>query len=132
MTDDPLAAAFAERDLEDPRPLYRDLLLELRDEDPDAYEEAVRHYREEVEPATEGEDVLVAWVDYGRRLAARLAPGRTVAVDRSGRSRDAERGRPPAACLLLHLPESTGRRAVALAVPSDPTEHQEQTRELLC
>lgn len=132
MTDDPLAAAFAERDLEDPRPLYRDLLLELRDEDPDAYEEAVRRYREEVEPAAEGEDALVAWIDYGRRLAARLAPGRAVAVDRSGRSRDAGRGPPPAACLLLHLPESTGRRAVTLAVPADPTEHQEQTRELLC
>lgn len=129
MTDaERLEAALDERELEDPRPLYRELLRALRDEDPEGYEEAVERFREEVEPAGS----LEAWVSYGRWLASRLAPGRTVVVDRSGRSREPGEGTPAAACLLLHLPESTSRRAIALLVPSDPTEHQEETRELLC
>lgn len=128
--DDRLAAALADRDLEDPRPLYRDLLRELRSEDPGAYEEAVERYEREV-AAAEGDDPVAAWFGYGRWLASRLAPGRAVAVDRSGRSRESDAGAPPPACLLLHLPESTSRRAITLAVPSHPTEHQEETRELL-
>lgn len=127
-----LTAALAERELEDPRPLYRELLKELRSQDPVAYEDAVERYREEVVPAAEGDDPLAAWTTYGRWLAARVAPGRAVSIDRSGRSREPGDGAPAAACLLLHLPESTSRRAIALAIPSDPTEHQQQTRELLC
>ena len=129
MTDgERLEAALAEREQADPRPLYRELLRELRDEDPEGYEEAVARYQEEVEPA----DSLEAWVSYGRWLASRLTPGRAVVVDRSGRSRELGDGPPAAASLLLHLPESTSRRAIALLLPADPTEHQRETRELLC
>lgn len=138
MTDDEgearLRAALDERELADVRPLYRELLKELKVQDPDGYREAVRRYEEEVGPEAAGEgDPLRAWVGYGRWLADRLIEGEAVAVDRSGRSREmAEGARPPEGALLLHLPESTRRRALELAVPAEPTEYQEAARELLC
>lgn len=127
-------AALAERELADVRPLYRELLKELKAQDPDAYREAVRRYEEEVQPAAEeADDPLRRWLGYGRWLADRLIEGRAVAVDRTGRSREfAEGTAPPEGALVLHLPESTRRRALELAVPAQPTEYQEAARELLC
>lgn len=126
--------ALTGRGLTDVRPLYRELLKELKVQDPDGYREAVRRYQEEVGPAAEeAEDPLRPWLGYGRWLADRLIEGRAVAVDRSGRSKElAEGAPPPEGALLLHLPESTRRRALELAVPAEPTEYQEAARELLC
>lgn len=127
-------AALADRGLEDVRPLYRELLKELKVQDPDGYREAVRRYEEEVEPAAgASDDPVRPWIGYGRWLADRLIDGRAVAVDRTGRSDElAEGAPPPEGALLLHLPESTRRRALELAVPAEPTEYQEAARELLC
>lgn len=38
----------------------------------------------------------------------------------------------PPGALLLHLPDDDRRRALVLALPAEPTEHQEATRDLLC
>lgn len=137
MTDESEAryeAALAERGLRDVRPLYRELLKDLKMQDPDEYREAVRRYEEEVQPAAEeGEAPLREWIGYGRWLADRILEGRAVAVDPSGRSRElAEGATPPEDALVLHLPESTRRRAMELAVPVEPTDYQEAARELLC
>ena len=127
-------AALAEHGLADVRPLYRELLKELKVRDPDGYREAVRRYEEEVGPAAEAaDDPVRPWLDYGRWLADTLIEGRAVAVDRTGRSRElAEGASPPEGALLLHLPESTRQRALELAVPAEPTDYQEAARELLC
>ena len=124
--------ALAGRGLADVRPLYRELLRELKVQDPDGYREGVRRYEEEVQPAGR-DDPLGAWLAYGRWLADRLIEGRAVAVDPSGRARELDPGAPPPeGALLLHLPESTRRRALTLAEPEEPSEYQEAARELLC
>lgn len=145
-------AALDELGLEDVRPLYRDLLVRLKERDAGGYEEAVRRYREEVEPAVaDATDPVRWWLRYGRWLADRLAPGTVVAVDGSGRSTElaleddgadavgagsaAPEGSEtavPAGALLLHVPDEDREPALPLAVPAEPTVHQEATRELLC
>jgi len=129
--------------LRDVRPLYRALLKRIREEDADAYREAVRRYEEEVEPEVEeSDDPLGVWLRYGAWLAGALVPGRIVAVDGSGRARDLDpggggsvegvTGDVDGGPLLLHLPEPSRERALPLALPADPTGPQEATRELLC
>lgn len=134
MSDDAsYRAALEQLGLRDVRPLYRAMLKRLKTEDPDAYADAVRRFEEKVRPAVEAsDDPLREWLGYGRWLAGRLAPGRDVAVDPGGRSEELGDGRPPEDALLLHLPESTRRRAIELGLPAEPSEHQEATRELLC
>lgn len=116
----------------DPRALYRDLLRRLREDDPDAYEEAVGRYERDLGEADGGDaDPVEAWIGYGRWLAGRLYPGRDVAVDREGRARELAERRVPEGALLLHLPEKRNVRALTLFLPLDPTPPQEATRELL-
>lgn len=125
-------AALAESGFSDVRPLYRKLLARLRDRDPERYERAVERYEEDLlREVAEGDEPLEAWIGYGRWLAEELAPGRTVAVDRTGRARDLS-GEPPAHHLLLHLPQNSRERAIELALPDDPSDHQVMARDLLC
>lgn len=125
--------ALSRHGLRDLQPVYRRLLRRLRERDPEAYDRAVERYRERVEPAMaeEGTDPVAVWLEYGAWLAARLHPGRTVAIDDTGLARPVE-GEPPAGPLLLHLPEERGVPALALAVPEAPSGPQEVTAELLC
>ena len=127
-----LEEALEARGLSDPRPPCREILKQLRDRDPDAYREAVQRYENELSPNGEaqGEAGVAAWLDYGLWLAARLDPGRAVAVGPDGRAEDAN-GVPPDGPLLLHLPQQRNRRALVIAVPLDPSPAQEATRELL-
>lgn len=129
-------AALAERELEDVRPLYRELLVRLRDRDEEAYEEGVRRYDEDVAPAVaDAGDPLAPWLAYGAWLAGRLAAGRLCAVAPDGRAVEADELPPEALeprVLLLHLPDDDGTPALPLAVPADPSDHQAATRELLC
>lgn len=133
MSGDAYEAALDRLGLRDVRPLYRALLKRLKTEDPDAYADAVRRFEEEVRPALEASgDPLGEWLAYGRWLAERLAPGRDVAVDPTGRSRELGDALPPEGALLLHLPDGTRRRALELGLPAEPTEFQQEARELLC
>lgn len=128
-------AALQRKGLQDLKPLYRELLKRMRDEAPGSYEEAVRRYREEVVPAAaREEDPLGVWLRYGAWLAERIAPGRVVSVDRTGKATELE-GRPeelPAEGLVLHLPEERGVRALPLALPASASEAQRETKDLLC
>jgi hypothetical protein len=124
--------ALAGAGFADPRPLYRDLLRRLREADPEGFRGAVDHYESETLPAIaeQGADPVEAWLSYGARIAARIAPGRLVAVDPTGRARSAGAGPPAAGSLVIHLPED-GSGAFLLLVPREPSEPQEATATLL-
>lgn len=116
----------------DPRDFYRERLRSLRDQEPEAYERAVRYYRAELIPrvAAEGSDPLGEWLEYGRYLAAASAEGETVQIDPTGRS---EPYRRPVAGdrLVLHLPHSARHPALPVGIPPDLSPAQEATYDLL-
>jgi len=129
--DEKLEAALAERALADPRPWLRDRLRLLRERSPDAFEAALAHYQGELLPAVAGgADPVAAWIGYGRALGEWTAPGRTVAVDPSGRSRAWEAPHRDD-LLVLHLPEAAEAPALCILGPARPTPAQRAALELL-
>ncbi len=126
-----LEAALAESGARDPRTFYRDRLRELKRVSPDEYQRAVAYYAETLLPevAERRRDPLVAWTEYGRRLAAALAPGRTVAVDATGRARPYETATSDS--LILHLPDDAGTRALLVALPPKLSAEQRATYDVL-
>jgi hypothetical protein len=131
---DPTGEALKRAALADMRPAYRKLLIRLKGSDPSAFEEVSRQYREEVEPAIAAGDVdpILAWLGYGISLAERLAAGRTLAIDASGRARSFEASSAlDAGVMILHVPEDDRAPATLLAVPSAPSESQQETAALL-
>lgn len=125
-------AALSQHALCDVQPIYRQLLRRLKAGESGLYEEAVERYQADVLGAEDTDsDPLLRWVTYGAWLAALVAPGQLVAVDREGRARSPD-GPPPLGPLLLHLPEAKSERGIPVAVPADPSEAQEATRKLLC
>ncbi len=139
MSAEPVAAA-AEKALEhaltesgarDPRDFYRERLRELKRAIADEYQRAVTYYSQTLLPeVAEGRrDALVAWTDYGCRLAEALTPGRTVAIDASGRAQPYE---PPATDrLILHMPSDGGSRALLVALPRTLSAAQRATYDVL-
>lgn len=127
-----LEAAMEARGARDPREFYRTQLRELREENPDGYQKAVGYYKDTLLPsiARDGADPLAAWTDYGRTLATLRAPGRTVSVDASGRSRayesPAETGE-----LVLHLPDRSRMKALLVALPTELSPAQRATYDWL-
>lgn len=136
--------ALSRHGVRDLQPTCRELLRRLKAEDERAYEEGVARYRETLLPTVAAGEVdpVGAWIDYGVWLCGRLGEGRCVAVDESGRaesvdpaaddggeaaSEDGSGGR-----LVLFLPSNTGRQAIPIAVPREPSEPQRVTAELLC
>lgn len=126
-----LEAVLAESGARDPREFYRERLRDLKRADPAAYERAVEHYREVLIPevASGRADPLLAWTEYGRLLAGALAPGRTVAIDATGRARTYER--PTSDELVLHLPDAKGARALLVGLPPDLTSAQRAAYDVL-
>jgi hypothetical protein len=139
MPTEPLAAAaekvlegaLAESGARDPRDFYRERLRELKRVRPDDYQRAVAYYTETLLPevAERRRDPLVAWTEYGRRLAEALAPGRTVAVDPTGRAHPYEPSTSDR--LILHLPDDTGAKALLVALPRTLSEEQRATYDVL-
>jgi hypothetical protein len=139
MSAEPVAAA-AEKALElaleesgarDPRDFYRERLRELKRVSPDEYQRAVTYYSETLLPevAERRRDPLVAWTEYGRRLAEALAPGRTVAIDTTGRAHPYEPQEKDG--LILHLPDDKGARALLVALPAALSAQQRATYDVL-
>ena len=112
--------ALATSGARDPREFYRERLRELKEESADAYDEAVSYYRETLVPSVAGGQVdpLVAWTEYGRKLAELATPGRTVSIDSTGRAEPYES---PVSQerLVLHMPNARKGRAVLVALPRD-------------
>lgn len=115
----------------DPREFYRDRLRELKQVDAEGYEKAVTYYRDVLIPSVASGDAepLQAWTEYGRRLAAAVAPGRTVAIDATGVAGPYE-APAPRDRLILHLPEGKGR-ALLVGLPSELSPAQRATYDVL-
>jgi len=132
ISDRRLEEALGATGAEDPRPLCRERLRELRNAREDAYSEAVRDYGETVTRriAEEGADPLACWLEFGARLAERLHRGRTVVLDGTGKAREFA---PPASWqqLILHLPDDRTVRALPVVVPPEPTSAQSAALDLL-
>lgn len=126
-----LEAALEAAGARDPREFYRERLRELKRERPGEYESAVAYYRDTLIPEVASGDVdpLVAWTEYGRRLAVALAPGRTVSVDATGFAH--EHGDPDPDRLILHLPDERGARALLVGLPPELTPAQRATYRVL-
>ena len=126
-----LERAVAGGGFADPRPALRERLRELKENRGEAFDEARRHYQQEVVPALAGEgDALSAWIDYGVWLAARTAPGRVLAVDGQGSA--VPYAAPPApGTLVLHVPDDQAAGVLVLAAPAAPSAAQRATLDLL-
>jgi hypothetical protein len=132
VADQRFETALRESGGRDPREFYRELLKELRDTDTPAYRKAVEYFDSKLIPAvaSESADPLAAWMEYGRYLAVLKAPGQTVQIDPSGRSREYS---PPVPLdhLVLHLPASTRARALTIGIPPRLSPSQRAAFELL-
>lgn len=131
QADRALEASLAASGARDPREFYRERLRELKRVSADAYQTAVAYYTETLIPEVAGgeRDPLEAWTEYGRRLAAALAPGRTVGVDETGRAHPWERHEPDR--LVLHLPDEKGARALLVGLPASLSDAQRATYDVL-
>lgn len=127
-----LEARLEETGARDPREVYRGLLRDLRGQNEPAYRELVAAWESDVlAPTAAGSvDPLEAWLEFGLALAQRLAAGRTVEIDETGRAR-APKGPPGWDRLLLHLPEGGKGRALPVVIPPEPTPAQRAAVDLL-
>ena len=127
-----LEQALQESGARDPRKFYRERLVELKERNVEGYQEAVRYFETTLVTAIASgkESPLDAWTEYGRRLAELTAPGRTVAIDATGRSRPYQ---PPNTSddLVLHLPHASGGRALLVALPKELSNAQRATYDWL-
>jgi hypothetical protein len=125
-------AALLESEFGDPRPAYRERLRYLREQQPDAFGAALAYYEETLVPlvAAEDSEPLLAWAEYGRRLAELTGPGKTFAIDASGRARP-QRSQAQPDQLMLHVPEDAALPVLPLAVPRQLTPAQTATLDLL-
>jgi len=116
----------------DPREYYRERLRELRTANPDAYGSAVQYYDETLLPSiADGDaDPVEAWWEYGRRIAAFSVDGRTVEIDPSGRSHPYSRPTPRDR-MVLHLPDGTKGLALVVGLPTDLSQAQVASYDLL-
>jgi hypothetical protein len=127
-----LEAALAEAGARDPREFYRERLRDLKQANPEGYAQAVAYYRDTLIPeVASGEgDPLAAWTEYGRRLAEAITPGRTVAIDATGRAHPYQ-SPAPRDRLVLHLPEAQGSRALLVGLPAELAPAQRATYDVL-
>jgi hypothetical protein len=129
--DEALEIALAATGARDPREFYRERLRELKKADAGKYEIAVAYYRDTLIPevAAGAREPLDAWTEYGRRLAAALAPGRTISVDGTGFAH--EHSGPEPDRLVLHLPDDKGARALLVGLPTALSAAQQATYDVL-
>jgi hypothetical protein len=108
------------------------MLRQLRSRDPDGFAAATERYEQVLVPAaaSEDSDPLVAWLEYADWLSDRIAPGRAVRIDATGRASPAPGG-PEPGVLLIHLPDDQKTRAVVLLAPARLSEAQRETIRLL-
>lgn len=130
--DSRFAQALSASGARDPRDYYRDRLRDLKRTNPAGYAEAVQYYRETLVPSiAEGDaEPLAAWREYGLLIARATAPGRTVAVDATGRARPYEPGADVGE-MILHLPNARQGPAFLVGLPSEPSQAQTATYDWL-
>lgn len=126
-----LEAALAAAGLEDSRPALRARLKQLRGVSPDAFQQAVRAYEDEVVPAlADGPAPLDTWLAFAHRLGELGGAGRFLEIDATGRAAPwAPPYRPGS--LVLHLPDDPALPVLPAALPSAPTPPQRAAAALL-
>jgi hypothetical protein len=124
-----LTEAAQAQGIADPRPSYRDWLRRLRQNEPDAFDRAIRHYERQVLPALREGDPLPAWIEYGRFLATLTAAGDVVRIDEQGRAAPWTADSP--AGLVLFIPGEAAADVMVLSQPISPTDAQHATIALL-
>ena len=131
QADQLLEAALESAGARDPREFYRERLRDLKRASPDGYAEAIAYYTDTLIPqVASGEaDPLECWTEYGRRLAVALGPGRTIAVDVTGKATPFEA--PAGDRLILHMPDENGARALLVGLPPELSEAQRATYAVL-
>lgn len=132
QADRKLEEALDREGARDPREFYRQRLRDLKHANAEGYAKAVAYYRDTLIPnvASGAADPLEAWTEYGRRLAQSLTPGRTVAVDGTGRAHPYV-APAPRDHLVLHLPDGKGGRALLVGLPAELTAAQRATYDVL-
>ena len=118
--------ALAQTGAKDPREFYRKRLRGMKADNPEAYDEAVAYYENDLVPsiAEAGDDPLTAWQRFGCRVAELTIAGTPLEVDATGRRlpyappttyRSNGAPRPPrheGSCTRRGAPAGTIRRAV--------------------
>jgi len=133
VADQRLMARLAEGGAQDPRPLYRPLLLELRGKDEASFRAMVGHFESEVVAriAETSVDPLEAWLQYGFKLAGALGgEGEFVLIEASGQSGPCTEALPSEG-LILFLPTDPRARGIPVRLPDPLSPPQQATLDLL-
>ncbi len=124
--------ALGKTGAKDPREFYRKRLREMKAENPDAYGEAVVYYQNELVPsiAEAGDDPLMAWQQFGCRMAELTVTGTPIEIDTTGRRRPYAPPT-PADRMVLHIPQGSKGRALIIGLPPELSAAQLATYDLL-
>jgi len=124
--------ALGKTGAKDPREFYRKRLREMKAENPDAYTEAVAYYQNELVPsiAEVGDDPLMAWQQFGCRMAELTVTGTPIEIDTTGRRRPYAPPT-PADRMVLHIPQGSKGRALIIGLPPELSAAQLATYDLL-
>jgi hypothetical protein len=124
--------ALGKTGAKDPREFYRKRLREMKAENPDAYTEAVAYYQNELVPsiAEAGDDPLMAWQQFGCRMAELIVTGTPIEIDTTGRRRPYAPPT-PADRMVLHIPQGSKGRALIIGLPPELSAAQLATYDLL-
>ena len=116
----------------DMRARYRDALRALKMRDADAYAQATRYFESNIQPrlASDAEDPLNVWIDYGCKLGELSGGGRITAIDATGRAIPYAPP-PPRGTLLLYLRDDTRTGNLVLLEPATASRAQAATISLL-
>jgi hypothetical protein len=125
------AEAIDQGPYEDFRQAYRDHLRWLKDTNPQGFSKALSYYNEILATnIAAGHDPLSEWLEYGRTLGKLTGPGTLYRIDETGRASPAT-DVSGSGDVLLHLPDDTNVRALALAIPRQLSASQRATLDLL-
>ncbi|MEC9241177.1 MAG: hypothetical protein VYA48_00840 [Gemmatimonadota bacterium] len=124
--------ALGKAGAKDPREFYRKRLREMRVDNPDAYQEAVAYYENQLVPsiAEAGDDPLMAWQQFGCHMAELTVTGTPVEIDATGR-RLPYVPPTPADRMVLHVPQGSKGRALVVGLPPELSAAQLATYDLL-
>ncbi len=124
--------ALARTGAKDPREFYRKRLREMKVDNPDAYQEAVAYYENQLVPsiAEAGDDPLAAWQQFGCRMAELTVTGTPAEIDATGR-RLPYLPPTPADRMVLHVPQGSKGRALVVGLPPELSAAQLATYDLL-
>lgn len=124
--------ALGKTGAKDPREFYRKRLREMKMDNPDAYQEAVAYYENQLVPsiAEARDDPLTAWQQFGCHMAELTVTGTPVEIDVTGR-RLQYVPPTPADRMVLHVPQGSKGRALVVGLPPELSAAQLATYDLL-